>query len=41
MQPAVCSILVVDDDRHLCDLLDAVLSEVGYRIRCVYHGEAA
>jgi two-component system response regulator ChvI len=31
----------VDDDRHLCDLLDALLSEESYRVRCVYDGEAA
>jgi len=41
MPPAVSSILVVDDDRPLCDLLDALLSAEGYRVCCVYDGEAA
>jgi DNA-binding response OmpR family regulator len=41
MPPAVSSILVVDDDRPLCDLLDALLSSEGYRVCCVYDGEAA
>ena len=41
MQPAVRSVMVVDDDRHVCDLLDSVLTEVGYRARCLYDGEAA
>lgn len=35
------SVMVVDDDRHVCDLLDTVLSEVGYQARCVCDGEAA
>jgi len=33
--------MVVDDDRYVCDLLDSVLSEAGYRARCVSDGEAA
>jgi two-component system, OmpR family, response regulator ChvI len=41
MLPAIASILVVDDDRDLCDLLDALLTAEGYRIRCVYDGETA
>jgi two-component system response regulator ChvI len=41
MPPAFYSVLVVDDDRDLCDLLDALLSAEGYRVRCVYDGEAA
>lgn len=41
MPPAFYSVLVVDDDRDLCDLLDALLSAEGYRGRCVYDGEAA
>ena len=41
MPPAIYSILVVDDDRPLCDLLAALLTEEGYRVRCVYNGEAA
>jgi two-component system, OmpR family, alkaline phosphatase synthesis response regulator PhoP len=39
--PAIASILVVDDDRDLCDLLAALLSGEGYRVHCVYDGEAA
>jgi two-component system alkaline phosphatase synthesis response regulator PhoP len=41
MLPAIASILVVDDDRDLCDLLDALLTSEGYRVHCVYDGEAA
>jgi DNA-binding response OmpR family regulator len=41
MPPPVCSVLVADDDRPLCDLLDALLSEAGYHVRCAYDGEAA
>jgi DNA-binding response OmpR family regulator len=41
MPPACSSILVVDDDRDLCNPLDALLSAEGYRVRCVYDGEAA
>ena len=41
MLPAIASILVVDDDRDLCDLLDALLTAEGYGIRCVYDGETA
>jgi DNA-binding response OmpR family regulator len=33
--------MVVDDDHHVCDLLDTVLTDVGYRTRCVHDGEAA
>ena len=39
--PAIASILVVDDDRDLCDLLDALLTGEGYRVWCVYDGEVA
>jgi CheY-like chemotaxis protein len=41
MPPAIASILVVDDDRDLCDLLDTLLTAEGYRVWCVYDGEAA
>ena len=41
MPPAIASILVVDDDRDLCDLLDSLLTAEGYRVWCVYDGEAA
>jgi len=41
MPPAACLVLVVDDDRLLCDLLDALLTAEGYRVCCVYDGEAA
>jgi len=41
MLPAIASILVVDDDRDLCDLLDALLTGEGYRVHSVYDGEAA
>ena len=35
------SVLVVDDDRPLCELLAEILTEAGYAVRCVYDGEAA
>jgi CheY-like chemotaxis protein len=41
MPPACSSILVVDDDHDLCDLLAALLTAEGYRVQCVYDGEAA
>ena len=41
MPPTVCSVLVADDDHPLCDLLDVLLSEAGYHVRCAYDGEAA
>ena len=41
MLPAIASILAVDDDRDLCDLVDALLTGEGYRVHCVYDGEAA
>lgn len=41
MPSLVRSVMVVDDDRCVCDLLDTVLTEVGYRARCVHDGEAA
>jgi CheY-like chemotaxis protein len=41
LDAAIASILVVDDDRDLCDLLDALLTAEGYQVWCVYDGEAA
>jgi DNA-binding response OmpR family regulator len=41
MPPAIASVLVVDDDRPLCDLLAPQLTAEGYRARCVSDGEAA
>ena len=34
-------ILVVDDDRALCDLLHDLLMEAGHEVRCAHHGLAA
>jgi len=41
MPPDYYSVLVVDDDRDLCDLLAALLTAESYRVHCVYDGEAA
>jgi DNA-binding response OmpR family regulator len=41
MQPPPRSVLVVDDDRHLCDILDELLSEAGYTVGCAHDGEEA
>jgi DNA-binding response OmpR family regulator len=41
MPSAVRSVMVVDDDHNVCDLLDTALTEVGYLARCVCDGEAA
>lgn len=38
MQPTV---LVVDDDRQLCELLTELLTEAGYAVQCANDGEAA
>ena len=35
------SILVVDDDQPLCDVLTEILGDAGYGVRCAYDGEAA
>jgi DNA-binding response OmpR family regulator len=35
------TVLVVDDDRQLCDLLTELLTEAGYTVRCAEDGEAA
>ena len=35
------TVLVVDDDRPLCEVLAEILTEAGYAVRCVYDGEAA
>lgn len=37
----VATILVVDDDGVLCDLLHDLLTEEGYEVRCARHGLAA
>ncbi len=41
MQPPPRSVLVVDDDRHLCDILSELLSEAGYTVGCAHDGEEA
>jgi two-component system, OmpR family, response regulator len=41
MQPPPRSVLVVDDDRHLCDILTELLSEAGYTVGCAHDGEEA
>ena len=41
MQSPPRSVLVVDDDLHLCDLLSELLSEAGYTVNCAHDGEAA
>jgi DNA-binding response OmpR family regulator len=35
------TVLVVDDDRLLCDLLTELLTEAGYTVQCADDGEAA
>lgn len=37
----VRTVLVVDDDQSLCDLLAETLIEAGYAVRCAHDGEAA
>ncbi len=37
----MATILVVDDDGALCDLLQDLLTEEGYEVRCAHHGGAA
>jgi two-component system, OmpR family, response regulator MprA len=41
MQPPPRSVLVVDDDRHLCDILSELLSDAGYTVGCAHDGEEA
>ena len=41
MQSPPHTVLVVDDDLHLCDLLTELLSEAGYTVNCAHDGEAA
>ena len=41
MQSQPRSVLVVDDDRHLCDILTELLSEAGYTVGCAHDGEEA
>lgn len=41
MQPLQPSVLVVDDDRFLCDLLSELLAEAGYTVGCAHDGEEA
>ena len=41
MQPPSRSVLVVDDDRHLCDVLSELLAEAGYTVDCAHDGEEA
>ena len=35
------SILVVDDDHHLCEALAELLADAGYVVQCAQDGEAA
>jgi DNA-binding response OmpR family regulator len=35
------TVLVVDDDRQLCELLTELLTEAGYTVQCAEDGEAA
>jgi DNA-binding response OmpR family regulator len=35
------SALVVEDNRHLCDVFSDTLSDAGYDVRCAHDGEAA
>jgi DNA-binding response OmpR family regulator len=35
------TVLVVDDDRLLCELLTELLTEAGYTVQCAEDGEAA
>ncbi|MCD6032380.1 MAG: hypothetical protein K0S78_4562 [Thermomicrobiales bacterium] len=35
------SILIVDDDHRLCDVLAEILTEAGYQVQCAHDGEAA
>jgi DNA-binding response OmpR family regulator len=35
------TVLVVDDDRQLCELLSELLTEAGYAVQCAEDGEAA
>jgi DNA-binding response OmpR family regulator len=35
------TVLVVDDDRQLCELLTDLLTEAGYTVQCANDGEAA
>jgi len=35
------TVLVVDDDTLLCELLAEILTEAGYGVRCAHDGEAA
>jgi DNA-binding response OmpR family regulator len=35
------SILVVDDDHDMAEVLEDLLDEEGYRVRCAFNGDAA
>src|SRR5215216_4592795 len=35
------SVLVVDDDGDVCEMLSELLSQAGYDVRCTHDGEAA
>ena len=41
MQHPPRSVLIVDDDRPLCDILSELLSEAGYAVGCAHDGEQA
>ena len=35
------SVLVVDDDGAVCEILSELLSQAGYAVRCAHDGEEA
>ncbi|MBI5524887.1 MAG: sigma-54-dependent Fis family transcriptional regulator [Deltaproteobacteria bacterium] len=37
----MAQVLIVDDEREFCSILDALLRERGHTVRCVHSGEAA
>lgn len=37
----VCTILIVDDERHIVEVLAGLLEDEGYAVRRAYDGEAA
>src|SRR5260221_6537840 len=41
MQPASCSVLVVDDDVDTCRNLSDILSDLGYQVAIAHDGPAA
>ena len=41
MQPASCSVLVVDDDVDTCRNLSDILTDLGYHVAIAHDGAAA